>query len=237
MADIGVKFEILKLKTGEITFKTINATSMKIVLKELNLAEILTPVRAGQVRELWTNFIALYDEIRYNAGTTVGLEERAQSWLKSFTAKQSGEVGETGRIRGMYPQDEVTPYIHVFVDHCPKLRMTHGPLDPFACDGLEKKGHLCQGFFWRKTLKGGGKKKIPPILTYLLKENRDIYFIAKGMKVRDEDDEESDEEYDDDQDDEDEEDELEEDASGTGLGKKRKRKTCRHLVRKRPRQA
>ena len=83
----------------------------------------------------------------------------------------------------------------------------------------------------------GKEKKISPILTYLLKENRDIFFIAKGMKVRDEDDEESDEEYDDDQDDEDEEDELEEDASGTGLGKKRKRKTCRHLVRKRPRQS
>ena len=96
MADIGVRFEIMKLKTGEITFKTINATSMKIVLKELNLSETLTPSRAGQVRELWTNFITLYDEIRYNTGTTVGLEERAQSWLKSFTAQTIRGGGRSG---------------------------------------------------------------------------------------------------------------------------------------------
>ena len=140
------------------------------------------------------------------------LTELARTWLKDFTASFQP---------GMYAQDEVTPYIHILVDHCPKLAEIHGPLDIFACDGLEKKGHLFQMFFWRRTMKGGGIARQSPILLWMQRENRDIHFLKEGkLKLNDLDEIEEGEKSDS------EDEEEEEVVPG------KRRKTYRHLARR-----
>ena len=204
MERIAVPFDFITLKSGEKTFKTMNATQLKTALTSLNLNKILTPDRAARVRILWTEFVYLYDQFRYGKPDS-SLKGRAKIWLGLFTEAQSGEPEEPDHRAGMYNKDDVTPYVHIFIDHCPELLREHGPLDVFACDGLEKKGHLCQVFFWRKTLKGGGKWNFSPIFLSLQKENRDLHFLQTGQMALNDGNDDKDEDNDDDDDDDDDE--------------------------------
>ena len=103
---LKIPFDFITLKSGELTFKTINAKNLKLLLSKLDLSKVIPLERAVPVRKLWSDFIVIYDEVRYKNGNIPNLQELARTWLKDFTASQRGEVDLESLFNA---QDEVTP--------------------------------------------------------------------------------------------------------------------------------
>ena len=181
MREIGVKFEWSKEAGEDVAFRSLQADDLREVLSRLELSSVLDQKRAEYAERVWRDFLGLYDDIRYNQ-RTCNLEARMKTWFSNFTDAQTHDPDHEDFVARLFRETDVTPYIHIFEAHCPKLRTIHGPLDVFACDGLEKKGHLHQMYFFNNTMKGGGKNKVHPILRMLWKENRGNYFRTKDFK-------------------------------------------------------
>jgi len=178
MRRIGVKFNFFEDSDGKVKYNSLQASDLREVLSTFNLEAVIEKSRAAEAEKIWRGFLKLYDCIRY-PGPTHDLEKDMKSWFDLFTKEQTLEPEEDGYLAPIFHDTDVTPYIHVFQEHCPELRKIHGPLDIFACDGLEKKGHLHQIDFFHSGMKGGGKYRIHPILTMLRKENRRTFFKKK----------------------------------------------------------
>jgi len=83
-------------------------------------------------------------------------------------------------VAGLYLPSDITPYIHVLVYHVRYMIKNHRNwgLKSFSCAAVEKKNHQQVSYFFRKTLKDGGKymngkSSIKELLHY---ENRTLYF-------------------------------------------------------------
>src|SRR5260364_115922 len=65
-------------------------------------------------------------------------------------------------IKGLYRPNDITPYIHTLVYHILEFLNIHSNfgIHGFACSAVEKKNHQHVIYFFRKTLKDGGKENI-----------------------------------------------------------------------------
>lgn len=173
MLNIGVRFEFYQGKRGGVTFESLQGKDLKNVLANLKLSKLLNPRREALIPQLWSDFVLILDLIKKgDRQDSAYIKARAKAWWNLFTTPPTGEPNSRERIEGLYLMTDGTPYIHVFVEHCHQLVALHGGLDPFACDGLEKKGHLVQSFFWRRTMHGGGRHSLSPMQLFLERENR-----------------------------------------------------------------
>ena len=70
--------------------------------------------------------------------------EKAQNWLMSFLAPSQGQLNRNNFVRGMYRIQDITPYIHILVNHVPEFLDIHSDfgLVAFSCSAIEKKNHL-----------------------------------------------------------------------------------------------
>ncbi|PKB98349.1 hypothetical protein RhiirA5_431508 [Rhizophagus irregularis] len=86
----------------------------------------------------------------------------AKNWLTLFLTPSEGIPNTQGFKKGLYQPDNITPYIHVLVYHISEFIMIHQKwgLKSFSCSGVEKKNHEHVSYFFRKTLKNGGKKNL-----------------------------------------------------------------------------
>ena len=85
---------------------------------------------------------------------------------------------------GLYRPKDVTPYMHILVNHLPEFMEQHQKfgLGAFSCSPVEKKNHDQVSAFFRKTMKDGGKgvERKSAIFEILHYENRLLYFAQKG---------------------------------------------------------
>lgn len=179
MKKIGVQFEFTQGKKGGISFKSLQGDQLKKTLKEFDLTQLFATERAGLIRQLWDGFLHLLEMIKRGNCHPQEISSKAKEWWELFCKKPTGGRYEIGRDGGLYSEQDATPYLHVLVEHSSDLVKMVGGLQPFSCDGLEKKGHLVQETFWRKTLKGGGKRKKEPIQSILELENRQLHWAIQ----------------------------------------------------------
>ena len=110
---------------------------------------------------------------------------KAKVWLDEFLAPSTGHPNNSNFIRGMYRIQDVTPYIHVLVNHVGEFLDIHYRfgLAAFSCSPVEKKNHLQVCYFFRNTLKDGGHEnsRKSAVLEMLEHENRQLYFALNNI--------------------------------------------------------
>src|SRR5436190_13128663 len=88
------------------------------ILKEFNLSAIFqSTARAIQIRKLWDQFNELYFLMKNKQTTGETFRYKAQTWLNAFLAPSKGHPNRSNFVRGMYRAQDITPYMHVFVNH------------------------------------------------------------------------------------------------------------------------
>ena len=95
--------------------------------------------------------------------------------LETFT-KHCKRFGPAFLAAG-HSQNEVTPYIHVLVEHAPDLMKMHGNLAQFSNQGFEA-AHKYHKSLWLMTSRGGGKHKKSSILQMF-----ELFYIQKHLIV------------------------------------------------------
>src|SRR6185437_13144785 len=156
------------------------------ILKEFNLTAVFqSAARATQIRALWDQFYELYLLMQNKQTTGKIFRHKAQAWFNAFLASSIGHPNRSGFVRGMYRVQDVTPYIHVLVNHVAEFLEIHYEfgLAAFSCSAVEKKNHMHICLYFQNTLKYGGNKnsRKSAILEMLEHENRQLYFALNKV--------------------------------------------------------
>lgn len=193
MLRIGVHFEFWQNPDS----KTWNYTSLmgedKLkVLRNYNLESVLPENRSTIIRQLWDGFDNLYTTLQDPTTDPIAFKNQAKSWLAKFLTPSTGDPRKKGYVKGLYTNNDVTPYIHVLVHHIYEFMMIHHDygIKAFTCSPIEKKNHVQISKYFRKTLKDGGKGRKKAVIEILEHENRLLYYnynqiptISKNIKT------------------------------------------------------
>jgi hypothetical protein len=187
MQRLKISFQFWNEKnTKKLQYTSLMGPDKLKILKEFNLSSVFQSItRATQVRALWDQFNELYLLIQDKQTTGEFFRYKAQAWLNAFLAPSIGQPNKNNFIRGMYRIQDVTPYIHVLVNHVAEFMEIHQEfgLAAFSCSPVEKKNHIQICLYFQNTLKDGvnNNSRKSAILEMLEHENRQLYFALNDI--------------------------------------------------------
>lgn len=144
--------------TNNLSYTSLMGPDKLKILKEFDLSAVFqSKVRAEQIRALWNQFYKLYLSMQDKTTTRETFCHESQVWLDAFLAPSTGHPNRNNFVRGMYRTQDVTPYIHVLVNHVGEFLEIHQEfgLAAFSCSAVEKKNHMQVCLYFQNTLKDG----------------------------------------------------------------------------------
>ena len=187
MARLKIVFQFWnEKKNNNLSYTSLMGPDKLKILREFDLAAVFqSTTRATQIHALWDQFNELYLLIQNKRTTSEVFRYKAQAWLEAFLAPSIGHPNRSGFIRGMYRDQDITPYIHVLVNHVAEFLEIHHEfgLSAFSCSAVEKKNHLQVCLYFQSTLKDGRHENSQKsaILEMLEYENRQLYFALNNI--------------------------------------------------------
>ncbi|CAB4420782.1 unnamed protein product [Rhizophagus irregularis] len=137
------------------------------------------------IRKLWDDFNDLYSALKNEYTDPVEFQSAAKAWLNYFLTPSIGNPEDSDFIKGLYRPVDITPYMHVLVWHIWEFMEKHNKwgIKSFSCSPVEKKNHMQVSFFFRKTMKDGGKlvNSKAAIVEILEEENRSLYELSDNI--------------------------------------------------------
>ena len=142
------------------------------------MESVLPENRAIIICQLWDDFDDLYTALQDPTTDPIVFKSQAKLWLTKFLTPSMGDPRKKNYIKGLYTNNDVTPYIHVLVHHMYEFMVIHHDygIKAFTCSPVEKKKHIQISKYFRKTLKDGGREKKKAIIEILEHENRLLYY-------------------------------------------------------------
>jgi len=162
MIRIGVHFEFWQSTDSRSwNYTSLMGGDKLKVLKNYNLESVLPENRAIIIRQLWDDFDDLYTALQDPMTDPIVFKSQAKLWLTKFLTPSMGDPRKKNYIKGLYTNNDVTPYIHVLVHHMYEFMVIHHDygIKAFTCSPVEKKNHIQISKYFRKTLKDGGREK------------------------------------------------------------------------------
>jgi hypothetical protein len=170
--------------TQNWSYTSLMGGDKEIVLQSFNFEVIFNNERAILINQLWRDFYTLYKSMKEPEIDPSFFEIKARKWLDLFLTPFQGEPNTISFKKGLYRPKDITPYMHVLINHIPEFIKLHGRfvLAAFYCAGVEKKNHDQVSAFFRKTMKDGGKgvERKSAIFEILYYENRSMYFTQQS---------------------------------------------------------
>jgi hypothetical protein len=189
MENLKIRFEFWKVRdTDNWNYTSLMGDDKFRVLQKFDLAKLFDPERAILIKRLWDGFAELYELLGKKETDPQYFRLKAKIWYELFLKKTVVDP-ETNTIlvQGLYRSSDLTPYIHVLVSHVWEFISKHQKwgLDSFSCSAVEKKNHDHVCYFFRKTLKNGGKfqNKISAIREILEHENRLFFYTQNNVSL------------------------------------------------------
>ncbi|UZO19405.1 uncharacterized protein OCT59_010701 [Rhizophagus irregularis] len=187
MKRIKVKFQFWQIQESKTWSYTSLMGNDKIkVLQFFDLSKILSRQRANMIRNLWNKFYELYIKMKDQKTNAEEFQNDAKNWLTLFLTPSEGIPNTQGFKKGLYKPNDMTPYIHVLVHHVSEFMTIHQKwgLKSFSCSAVEKKNHQQVSYFFRKTMKDGGRKsKSSAIIEILEHENRSLFYNYHNVSL------------------------------------------------------
>ena len=187
MQRLKISFQFWNEKsTKKLQYTSLMGPDKQKILKEFNLTAVFqSTTRAIQIRALWDQFNELYSLMQNRQTTGESFHYKAKAWLDAFLAPSIGHPNKSNFVRGMYRIQDITPYIHVLVNHVAEFIEIHQEfgLAGFSCSPVEKKNHMQICRYFQNTLKNGGNKnsRKSAIIEILEHENRQLYFALNHI--------------------------------------------------------
>ncbi|CAG8799411.1 13100_t:CDS:2, partial [Gigaspora margarita] len=143
MKQLKVAFQFWNEKNNNnLSYTSLMGPDKLKILQNFNLTKVFqSTTRAVQVQNLWNQFYELYNLMQDKKTTERVFRAKVQHWLTFFLAPSQGEPNKSNFIQGMYRIQDITPYIHILVNHIPEFLDIHNNfgLAAFSCSAIEKK--------------------------------------------------------------------------------------------------
>ncbi len=179
MSRIRVHFEFWQSQgSNNWNYTSLMGEDKMKVLKNFDIESVLPKNRSDLIHELWNDFDILYTALRDSTTDPAFLKNKAKLWLNKFLTPSIGDPRKKNYIKGLYTNNDVTPYIHVMVHHIHEFMSIHHNfgIKAFTCSPVEKKNHIQISKYFRKTLKNGRKGKKKAVIKILKHENCTLYY-------------------------------------------------------------
>jgi hypothetical protein len=190
MKNLKIRFEFWKIHgtADNWNYTSLMGDDKLRVLRNFNLTKLFDPERAALIKSLWDGFAELYDLLGEKETDPQDFHSKAKAWYELFLKKAVVDSKTNGILeQGLYRSSDVTPYIHVLVSHVWEFMLIHKRwgLNVFSCSAVEKKNHDHVCYFFKKTLKNGGKfqSKISAIREILEHENRFFFYTKNNISL------------------------------------------------------
>ncbi|CAG8714558.1 20982_t:CDS:2 [Gigaspora margarita] len=133
----------------------------------------------GDDKEL-RDFYILYNNMKQQNFDPGLFSIQARNWLDLFLTPSQGAPNSRDFKKGLYRPKDVTPYIHVLVNHICEFieRHSHFGFVAFSYAVVKKKNHNQVSTFFKKTMKdsSNGAEQKSAIYEILCYKNHSIYF-------------------------------------------------------------
>ena len=160
---LGISFSIWNKKNADGSesqvkeFTSLLGSQKKKLLNGLpsKLGEVLYPDTCETVKQIWTDFECLYNQISdFNLSKTSAnaIFVQAKAWVELFCSLKG--------IRPGYTRPRVTPYMHTLVYHIPFFVKMHGCFKKFTGQGVEKNNDEAKRVLFNKSNKWDAAKDI-----------------------------------------------------------------------------
>jgi len=185
MENLKIRFEFWKIRdTDSWNFTSLMGDDKLCVLRKFDLTKLFDSERAALIKSLWDGFAELYDLLGKRETDPQIFRLKAKAWYELFLKKTIIDP-ETNIIlvQGLYRSSDLTPYIHVLVSHVWEFMSKHQRwgLNSFSCSAVEKKNHDHISYFFRKTLKNGGKfQNKNSAISEILKHENWLFFYTQN---------------------------------------------------------
>ena len=131
----------------KLKWRTLTGPEKIKLCENVNIDHLLSDVphllsKPEDIQFLWDELYSLCSSLRSEHGQFTKeeaheFELRSRKWLKCYTAT--------------YPSTNVTPYMHVLVNHVPELLLKFGSISEFTQQGLEKLNDITTKMYFRST--------------------------------------------------------------------------------------
>ncbi|CAB4415543.1 unnamed protein product [Rhizophagus irregularis] len=130
-------------ETQNWSYTSLMGGDKEIILKNFDFEVIFNEERAFLINRLWQDFYQLYINMKSNKTNPSQFANQAKEWLNLFLTPSQGELNTINFKMGLYRPKDVTPYMHVLVNHLPEFMERHQKfgLGAFSCNPVEKKNH------------------------------------------------------------------------------------------------
>ncbi|RHZ66458.1 hypothetical protein Glove_307g42 [Diversispora epigaea] len=185
MQRIKVKFYFWQdYDTQNWSYTSLMGNDKEAVLHDFDFGVIFNNDRAILINDLWREFYKLYIMMKKSETDSTFFASQAKKWLDLFLTPFQGELNTISFKKGLYRPKDITPYIHVLINHVSEFIEKHKQfgLSAFSCAAVEKKNHEQVSTFFRKTMKDGGNgiERKSAIFEILYYENKSMYFFEKS---------------------------------------------------------
>ena len=103
--------------------KDLSGKQIKKVLKKINLKKLFPTLNSKEtIRRIWKGFYEIDKKISKNIIDYQTLKTKTENWMKDFLS--------------IYTKDNVTPYMHIFVNHFHEFLRLYGDLSVFSEQGM-----------------------------------------------------------------------------------------------------
>ena len=149
------------VKDKKIYMRSFNGEEKRKIFSNIELKNLFPDLeKIDLVDRIWKNFYNIYFSIKDNAYQKINriesIKKNTGEWLELF--------------RKVYQDENITPYIHIFVQHLYEIVDLHEDINLFTMQGLEKLNDMTTKHYFNSTNKGSN------YLTQLLaKRNRMEY--------------------------------------------------------------
>ena len=149
MHDINIHFEFYHSNSqGNWNWTSLMGPDKKKMLQNFPVSEFITGSCEEVIENLWREFHQLYEILRkpsHSEEEILKFEKDAKNWVRTFCRPTVGQVNSTTTIPGIYRNEDVTPYMHMFAMHVPyfmrQLKVKGLSFRLFSTCSIEKKNH------------------------------------------------------------------------------------------------
>lgn len=138
---LGISWQFYADKTsGLITSRDFTGPEHRKIFNNINLQDIIPDhPKLDNIVKLWSGFLTLMHDMKGDLAIAKinQFEKNARAWVELFTK--------------VYLCKDVTPYMHVLMNHVPDSLRLHGNISNFSQQGLEKLNDYVTAWYFRST--------------------------------------------------------------------------------------
>jgi hypothetical protein len=163
--DLSIPWSFYTCKEGaKLQYRDFTGPEHIKILKHINLENLISwHPKIHQIKWLWKEFRDIMDTMKSEEVDPEGVERRERAWVCNYAQT--------------FQAKDVTPYMHILMNHIPESLKLHGPIGNFSQQSMKKLNDTVTSLFFRSS----DHRNTEAFIQVMQKQNR-ISYLSQCCK-------------------------------------------------------